>query len=66
MRQELRSEMQPQLSAEKVTQGPLGALLNGKEVERIWNGFLAGTVSWTRPWSLYVLQRWCELQNVAA
>jgi asparagine synthase (glutamine-hydrolysing) len=66
MRQELRSEMQPKLSAEKVSQGPLGAVLNGKEVERIWNGFLVGTVSWTRPWSLYVLQRWCELQNVAA
>jgi len=66
MRQELRSEMEPKLSAAKVSQGPLGAMLNGKEAERIWNSFLAGTVSWTRPWSLYVLQRWCELQNVAA
>ena len=66
MRQELRPEIEPQLSAAKVSAGPLGPVLNGKEVERIWNRFLAGTVSWTRPWSLYVLQRWCELQSVSA
>ena len=66
MRQELRPEIEPQLSAAKVGAGPLSAVLNGKEVERIWNRFLAGTVSWTRPWSLFVLQRWCELQNVSA
>jgi asparagine synthase (glutamine-hydrolysing) len=66
MRQELRSEIEPKLSAEKVSRGPLGPVLNGKEVERIWNSFLAGTVSWTRPWSLYVLQHWSELQNVSA
>jgi asparagine synthase (glutamine-hydrolysing) len=66
MRQELRSEIEPVLLAKRIDQGPLGALLTGVEVERVWNSFLRGSVSWTRPWSLYVLQRWCELQSLTA
>jgi len=61
MRQELRAEIEPLLSEDRVGRGPLGSFLNGKEVNRIWNDFLSGTVSWSRPWALYVLQRWCEL-----
>ncbi len=64
MRQELRAEIEPVLSAKRVGEGPLGSLLNGIEVNRIWKNFLAGTVSWSRPWALYVLQRWCELYPV--
>ncbi|MGC2475265.1 MAG: asparagine synthase (glutamine-hydrolyzing) [Candidatus Sulfotelmatobacter sp.] len=66
MRQELRPEIEPLLSAKRISEGPLGALLDGGETERIRNNFLAGRTSWTRPWALYVLQRWCELQNVYA
>lgn len=66
MRQELRPEIESRLSVAKVSAGPLCSVLEGTAVERIWNSFLTGKVSWTRPWSLYVLQRWCELQNVAA
>ncbi len=29
----------------------------------VWNRFLAGQTSWSRPWSLFVLNRWCE-QNL--
>ena len=29
-------------------------------VREVWNRFLAGETSWSRPWSLFVLQRWCE------
>jgi len=61
MRQELRAEIEPALDADRVEKGPLGSFLNGREVNRIWNEFLSGTVSWSRPWALYVLQRWCEL-----
>ncbi len=61
MRQELRAEIEPVLSAKKIAGGPLGALLEGSEVQRIWADFLGGSVSWSRPWSLYALQRWCEL-----
>ena len=61
MRQELRSEIEPVLDARRVDEGPLGAFVNGSEVRSIWERFLSGSVSWSRPWSLYVLQRWCEL-----
>jgi asparagine synthase (glutamine-hydrolysing) len=61
MRKELRSEIEPVLSAKHVGDGPLGGLLDANQVENVWKEFLRGTVSWSRPWSLYVLQRWCEL-----
>ena len=32
-------------------------------VRNVWKRFLAGETSWSRPWSLFVLQRWCE-QNL--
>jgi asparagine synthase (glutamine-hydrolysing) len=32
-------------------------------VQAVWNRFLAGETSWSRPWSLFVLQKWCE-QNL--
>ncbi len=62
MRQELRSEIEPVLQAQRVNSGPLGGLLDGDRVQQIWQDFLGGTASWSRPWSLYVLHRWCELQ----
>jgi asparagine synthase (glutamine-hydrolysing) len=61
MRQELRSEIEPVLSKDRICEGPLGGLLDGNQVEQVWKSFLAGATSWSRPWSLYVLQRWCEL-----
>ena len=61
MRQELRAEIEPVLDAKRIDQGPLGALLDGKEVRRVWDDFLSRSLSWSRPWALYVLQRWCEL-----
>ena len=61
MRQDMRSEIEPVLDSRRVEQGPLGTFLNGKQVHQIWQDFLDGSVSWSRPWALYVLQRWCEL-----
>jgi len=61
LRQELRSEMEPVLDHRRFENGPLGGLLNGRAVRQVWEDFLGGSVSWSRPWSLYVLQRWCEL-----
>ena len=29
-------------------------------VRSVWGAFLAGTTSWSRPWSLYVLNEWCR------
>lgn len=61
MRLELRPEIEPMLAAKHVSAGPLGGLLDANQVEQVWKDFLRGAVSWTRPWSLYVLERWCEL-----
>ena len=55
------NEIEPVLSAKNIQAGPLGGLLSGDQVQQIWKDFLRGAVSWTRPWSLYVLQRLCEL-----
>lgn len=61
LRQDLRAEIEPVLSQRRIDDGPLGELLRGAEVQRIWAAFLDGMVSWSRPWALFVLQRWCEL-----
>jgi hypothetical protein len=34
--------------------------LSASAVQAVWNRFLAGETSWSRPWSLFVLRRWCE------
>jgi len=65
MRQELRAEIEPAFSSNRIKDGPLGSLLRGDGVRAVWEGFLGGSVSWSRPWSLYVLQRWCELNSVS-
>jgi asparagine synthase (glutamine-hydrolysing) len=63
MRQDLRSEIEPAMDARHVEDGPLRGFLCGNHVQHVWKDFLRGAVSWSRPWSLYVLQRWCE-QNL--
>jgi asparagine synthase (glutamine-hydrolysing) len=37
--------------------------ISARAVREVWNRFLAGETSWSRPWSLFVLARWCE-QNL--
>jgi asparagine synthase (glutamine-hydrolysing) len=66
MRQELRSEIEPVLQAKRIAAGPLGVLLDARQVEQVWKDFLRGAVSWSRPWSLYVLQRWCEVHSMSS
>ena len=34
-------------------------------VQSVWTDFLAGKTTWSRPWSLYVLNGWCR-QHLAA
>jgi asparagine synthase (glutamine-hydrolysing) len=34
-------------------------------IRTVWSAFLAGKTSWSRPWSLYVLNEWCR-QHLAA
>jgi asparagine synthase (glutamine-hydrolysing) len=59
LRDELRASVESTLR--KIPEGPLGAILNAEAVQRVWQDFLGGNTSWSRPWSLYVLQRWSEI-----
>lgn len=36
----------------------LGDIIDKKEVRTVWQSFLAGRTSWSRPWSLFVLNEW--------
>jgi asparagine synthase (glutamine-hydrolysing) len=58
----LRDAMRPvvEKSLSNIADGALGALISQRAAQNVWHDFLAGKTSWTRPWSLYVLQRWCE------
>jgi asparagine synthase (glutamine-hydrolysing) len=38
----------------------LAPFLHSRGVNDVWTAFLAGTTSWSRPWSLYVLNEWCR------
>ena len=41
-------------------------ILNPNAVKKIWRNFLEKprAVGWSRPWSLYVLAKWCEINGV--
>jgi asparagine synthase (glutamine-hydrolysing) len=47
-------------SINKIGDGALAGLINPRAAQRVWQDFLERKTSWSRPWSLYVLQRWCE------
>lgn len=38
--------------------GLVGQALDSTAVKHVWQRFLAGSSSWVRPWSLYVLKQW--------
>jgi asparagine synthase (glutamine-hydrolysing) len=59
LRDELRSEVQNTLY--RTVKGPLASVLDFDAVRHVWEDFQRGVTSWSRPWSLCVLQRWCEL-----
>jgi asparagine synthase (glutamine-hydrolysing) len=63
LRDPLRAEVESALRT--IARGPLAEVLHSEKVGKIWEDFLVGHTSWSRPWSLYVLHRWCELHNVA-
>jgi asparagine synthase (glutamine-hydrolysing) len=44
----------------KIGEGPLAGAISQPAALRIWQDFLHGKTSWSRPWSLYVLHSWCE------
>jgi asparagine synthase (glutamine-hydrolysing) len=64
LRENLRAEMEAALP--KMGRGSLGSWLNHDSVMQVWDDFLNQRTSWSRIWSLYVLEQWCELNSVAA
>jgi len=63
LREDLRQTVQPALAASQVAGGPLGSVLDPAAMENIWTAFMQGQTSWSRPWALFALTRWCE-QNL--
>lgn len=43
----------------------LEAHVSGKFAAAVWDGFLRGQTTWSRPWSLYVLNEWAK-RNISA
>jgi asparagine synthase (glutamine-hydrolysing) len=39
---------------------PLARALRPGGIARVWSDFLAAKTTWSRPWSLYVLNEWCR------
>jgi asparagine synthase (glutamine-hydrolysing) len=64
LRENLRAEMEAALP--KIGRGPLGSLLDYDAVAQVWDDFMNQRTSWSRIWSLHVLEQWCELNSVSA
>jgi asparagine synthase (glutamine-hydrolysing) len=62
LRDEIRNEVEAGIV--RIGVGPLAGALDAQSAQDVWSGFLAGKTNWVRPWTLYVLQRWCELNSV--
>ncbi len=59
----LRGEMRPVVEGALLKGDSSQAMLKPGAASGVWQRFLAGETSWSRPWSLFVLKRWCE-QNL--
>jgi hypothetical protein len=38
----------------------LAAHVHADGLREVWNAFIAGKTSWSRPWSIYVANEWCR------
>jgi asparagine synthase (glutamine-hydrolysing) len=57
----LRGPLRKRLETSLAAPAPsLAAYLRGDGVRQVWSAFLAGKTSWSRPWSIYVLNEWCR------
>jgi len=61
LQQNLRHEVSSMLES-------TSRILNSGAVRKIWRDFLQKprAVGWSRPWSLYVLAKWCEINRVTS
>ncbi len=57
----LRGPLRKRLETSLAEPAPgLAGYLRGDGVRQVWSAFLAGKTSWSRPWSIYVLNEWCR------
>jgi asparagine synthase (glutamine-hydrolysing) len=61
LRGPLRTQVEAGLSNCDVA---VASVIDITEVKRVWEGFLAGRTSWSRPWSIFVLNEWAK-RNLA-
>lgn len=55
----LRGPLKSKVESELADLAPaLSVTLDRENVNRVWQDYLAGKTSWSRPWSLYVLNEW--------
>jgi asparagine synthase (glutamine-hydrolysing) len=59
----LRGEMRPVVEEALLNSDWDQTGINPNAAGEVWKRFLSGETSWSRPWSLFVLKRWCE-QNL--
>jgi len=57
LREPLRARMEASFADPEPS---LAAYLRSGGARLVWADFLAGKTSWSRPWSLYVLNEWCR------
>jgi asparagine synthase (glutamine-hydrolysing) len=62
LRGTLRKQVETELLA---VASPLARCLNLRAVKRVWTDFLDGCTSWSRVWSLFVLNRWAQRHLVS-
>jgi len=63
----MRGKLRDEISAVMEDKQRLsGAGLNSEIVKQVWNRFLQSprAVGWSRPWALYVLVKWCEVNGI--
>jgi asparagine synthase (glutamine-hydrolysing) len=57
----LRGKLGERVAADLADWSPvLESRLDGKFAMAVWKDFLRGRTTWSRPWSLYVLNEWCK------
>jgi asparagine synthase (glutamine-hydrolysing) len=57
----LRNSLRPRMEASLRNLAPaLAPHLHSAGVKTVWSNFLRGQTTWSRPWSLYVLNEWCR------
>jgi asparagine synthase (glutamine-hydrolysing) len=62
----LRGDMREDVerSLHHIADGPLAGAINASAAQQVWQDFCGRRTSWSRPWGLYVLQKWCERHDV--